>query len=162
MVTIITGKINTNKTTRMIAHYQENQSGDGFVAVKNMIQDTVHSYDAMRLSTKEKRVLVKRDLFFEDDFTVLCSIGPYLFNDDTVVFIEKTIRACVKQNISPIYMDEVGVLELNDRCFHNLLSYLASKEIDLVLSMREDLVDAIVKKYRFSPVEIIKTNGKGD
>ncbi len=155
MVIIVTGKINSNKTTKMLEIYKKNKIGDGFISIKNMVHDTVHSYDAMQLSTQEKNVLIKRTTFFDNDFEIACQIGPYLFNETTLRWIDQSIIKLVHKGISPIYLDEIGLLELEDKGLHKTLSYLIKKKIPLILSIREDLVEAIKTKYNIEINEIV-------
>lgn len=160
MTTIVIGKINDNKTTTMIDMYRHRGTGDGFVSIKHMIQDTVHSYDAMQLSTHEQRLFIKRDIFFDNDFTVCCKLGPYYFSDETMAWIKTTMLTLAKRAVTPLYLDEIGVLELEDNGFHDLLTSLVTMDVDLVLSVREDLVDAIIDHYNLTDVTIIKSTVK--
>ncbi|MFW5841898.1 MAG: nucleoside-triphosphatase [Bacillota bacterium] len=160
MNTIVIGKINDNKTTTMIELYKKRGTGDGFVSIKHMIQDTVHSYDAMQLSTHEQRVFIKRDIFYEDDFTVCCKLGPYYFSDETMAWIKETMLTLAGRGVTPLYLDEIGVLELENKGFHDLLKTLRSMDVDLVLSVREDLVDAIINHYNLEEVTLIKSTVK--
>ncbi len=136
--------------------YEQNRLGDGFIAIKNMVHDTVHSYDAMQLSTGEKHLLIKRKTFFEDDFTVGCQIGPYLFNESTLFHIKNTVETLLKNKVSPIYLDEIGVLELENKGLHTTVDMLVKSNTALVLSMREDLVTPLQNKYKFDVQKIIK------
>ena len=158
MVVIVTGKINDFKTTKMCALYEQDYQGDGFVSIKTMRDDRVYSYHAMRLSTGERRLLVLRDSFFNDEFTIACQIGPYLFNQETLDWMEQNITIMLKDNIKPIYLDEVGVLELSDEGTHPILVKLLASKTPLVLSMREDLIEPLTKKYQWEIEKIIITS----
>ncbi len=160
MNTIVIGKINDNKTTTMLELYKKRGIGDGFVSIKHMIQDTVHSYDAMQLSTHEQRLLIKRDIFYDDDFKVCCKLGPYYFSDETMAWIKETMLTLARRGVTPLYLDEIGMLELENKGFHDLLKTLLSKDIDLVLSVREDLVDKIINHYHLDDVTLIKSTVK--
>ncbi len=148
MVTIITGKINSNKTSTMIAHHRKLGCGDGFVSVKNMVGDTVHSYDAMQLSTEKKQVLIKRDIFYDNDFTVACSIGPYLFSEETLFYIHKQVEAMVHANEPYVFLDEVGVLELESKGFDLSIKTVLKSNSQLVMAVREDLVEQLIRHYK--------------
>jgi nucleoside-triphosphatase THEP1 len=160
MTTIVIGKINDNKTTTMIDLYKKRGTGDGFVSIKHMIQDTVHSYDAMQLSTHEQRVFIKRDIFYEDDFTVCCKLGPYYFSDETMAWIKETMLTLAHRGVTPLYLDEIGALELENKGFHDLLKRLCSLNVNLVLSVREDLVDEIIKHYNLTNITLLKSTVK--
>lgn len=139
--------------------YELDQLGDGFVAVKHMLKDKVHSYEAMRLKTKKRLPFIIRDEFAYEDFRVNCQIGPYLFNQDTIDAVNMAISQMIKDKVSPIYLDEIGLLELEGKCFDHILRKLVASKLDLVLSIREDLVEAIVQKYQINEYEVIKKEG---
>ncbi len=155
MVTIVTGKINSGKSSTILKHYQDNQLGDGFISVKRMHYDQVHGYDLMKLSDNSTRTFVVREEYLNENQEVVCHIGPYLFLKDTLDYVEKEIKQMVKNNISPIYLDEVGQLELYDQCFDNIFKFITSNNIDAVITVREDLVEKVTNKYNLINPKII-------
>ncbi|MBU1145820.1 MAG: hypothetical protein KJ971_08235 [Firmicutes bacterium] len=155
MVRIVTGKINSFKTTKMIELYKKIQKGDGFVSLKIMIKDKVHSYNALHLLTNETFPLIIRKEFNDSSKEVICQIGEYHFLKDTVLLIENTIEKMIKAKVSPIFLDEIGNLELQEKGFHQILKKMISSKLDLYLSIRADLVDEIIKKYNIEEFEII-------
>ncbi len=147
MVEIITGKINDFKTTTMKKRFVEDRKGDGFVSLKHMKDNRVRSYEAMRLSTGEKRLLAQNEAYFKDDFIVRDQIGPYLFNRETMAWIEREIEWMIEARVSPIYFDEIGMLELSGKGFSSMLEKMVSSKLDLVLVIRRDLVDRVVTVF---------------
>lgn len=150
MINVITGKINSGKTTKIIDVYDKSQQGDGFVSIKNMIGDKVHSYEIMQLSTREKRLLVLREDFLTDSWCESCKIGPYSFSKDTLDYIEKTMRNFIKNKISPVYLDEIGPLELQNECFHKIFMELLDNNCELYITIRKDSLADIIRKYNLS------------
>ena len=146
MVRIVTGKIDSLKTTRMRERYLRDRKGDGFIAIKRMIKDKVHSYEAVRLSTGERLPLIVRDEFVYTTFPVSCQIGPYLFNQETIDRITQSIGEMIRQKIEPLYLDEIGVLELEGKCFDHIFKKMVASGLDLVVSVREDLIEAFLAK----------------
>ncbi len=147
MVKIVTGKINSLKTTKMIELYEKDHLGDGFVSIKKMDKDKVHSYSVRRLSTKEEKLLIIRDEYNDENNEVLTSIGPYQFLDSTIKYVEEEIKTMIKNEVSTIYLDEIGILELEDKAFAKILRLLIKSDLDLIISVRENLVKAIIKKF---------------
>ncbi|GKX30038.1 hypothetical protein SH1V18_25180 [Vallitalea longa] len=147
MINVITGKINSGKTTKIINLYDELQMGDGFVSIKNMIGNKVHSYEIMQLSTRQKQLMVLREDFLTDSWCESCKIGPYSFSKDTLENIENTIRKFIKKNITPIFLDEIGPLELHNKCFHTIFRELLDNNCELYITIRKDSLEEIIKKY---------------
>lgn len=153
MVTIITGKINSGKSTTIKKLYQKQLKGDGFYSKKIMIDDKVHSYNIVLLSDNSEKLFVIRDEFYNVG-KIACEVGPYLFFKDTLTYIENTITKLIETNNTPIYLDEIGQLELYDQCFHDIFKYALSKNVDCVITVRKDLVDKVIRKYKIKDFNI--------
>jgi nucleoside-triphosphatase THEP1 len=155
MVIIVTGNINSYKTTKLVELFGQ-VGGDGFVAVKKMIGDQVHSYNSIRLTTGESKLLVLRDEFAPNGFVKQCQIGPYLFSKTTTMHIEAEIRKLIKQKKAPIFLDEIGVLELSGQCFANILTEMVESGLDLCLCMRKDVLQQVITKFNIGEHIIIE------
>jgi len=152
---IFTGKINEGKTTALKIHYEKNQLGDGFISVKKMINDRVHSYISTRLSTKEEKVILVHEQFFSKDFLVAGKIGPYIINLLTLETIEKSIMKMIASQVEPIYLDEIGVLELKGYGYDYIFRKMIQSKLAFIISVREDLVDEVISKYQLKDVQTI-------
>ena len=155
MLNIVTGRINSSKTTKIAGIYNSKKIGDGFISLKKMDGHLVHSYDILRLSTNEKRLLVIRDIYSDSNFVKCCQIGPYLFNSETVKYIENTLRELINQKVSPLFLDEIGLLELDNLCFHNIFTQMLKSDLDIYVTIRKDLLDKILAKYKIKEYNLI-------
>lgn len=156
MVKIVTGKINSGKSTMIYEMYQKDQLGDGFISVKRMHYDKVHGYDIMRLKDLSMNLFVIREENLTDSINISCQIGPYIFIKESLSFIETEITKMIDDNISPIYLDEIGQLELYDQGFHNIFKKILSSKSDCVITVREDLVEKVIEKYNIKESNIIR------
>lgn len=152
---IFTGKINEGKTSALRDHYEKNQLGDGFISVKKMIGDRVHSYISTRLSTKEEKVILVHEQFFSKDFLVAGKIGPYIINLLTLESIEKSIIKMISSKVEPIYLDEIGVLELKGYGYDYIFRKMVQSKLPFIISVREDLADEVISKYQLKDIEVI-------
>jgi nucleoside-triphosphatase THEP1 len=155
MIKIVTGKINSYKTTRLFNHYQDSLLGDGFIARKMMKNDLVYGYDLIQLSNGYKIPFIRRDIFDDTAYEVIYKLGPYHFFESAFLYVEEKIDEFIKQGISPIYLDEISLLELQDQGFHQVLLKLLEQKIDLVLVIREDLLEQVLTKYKIEDYELI-------
>lgn len=158
MLNIVTGKINSSKTNTILDIYKSLKKGDGFISIKNMNNNIVHSYDILHLATSEKKLLVIRDIYSEKDFVKCCQIGPYMFSESTVKDVEIKIRELIKQNVSPLFLDEIGLLELDDNCFHDIFLEMLMSKLEIYVTVRTELLDKILKKYKIDEYNLIQTN----
>lgn len=147
MVHFISGKMNDGKTTSLISTYRESGVGEGFALIKVMKDSKVHSYIARKLSSDEERLFIIRDSWLAEDFDQVCKIGPYCFSKSTLRWIESTIKEAVREGVSPIYLDEVGVLELQGEGYSDLIKFLVKERIDLYLTIRDDLLKKVMTYF---------------
>lgn len=159
MVGIVTGKINSGKTTRMKALHQTH-GGDGFIMVKTMDGQTVKSYHVLRLSTGEQRLLVLREGYNDLTFKEVTRIGPYRFDRHTLAWMEATMQDLIHSGVSPLYLDEVGKLELKGEGFHSILKAMIASDKACFISMREDLVHPITQAYQLNAYLVKEGNEK--
>jgi nucleoside-triphosphatase THEP1 len=154
MVQIVTGKMNSFKTTKMIELFNQ-LGGDGFVSVKKMVGSEVHSYHIMQLSTGESALFIGKENNIPEDFEIESQIGPYLVSKQTLLLIESKLRSMIKAKVEPIFLDEVGLLECNGLCFASILKELLTSNLELYLSIRSDLVDLVVDTFHINNYNII-------
>lgn len=158
MITIVTGKINEGKTTKIKLMYHEDKKGDGFIAIKKMDGTNVHSFLATKLSTKEQKVLMLHKNYYSESFISAGKIGPYLINLFTLSWVEKSIEKMIKKRVEPIYLDEIGVLELDGYGYDRILKKLIDSKLDLIISTRTDLLEKIKEHYNLKDVKVIEVS----
>lgn len=156
MIHIVTGKINSGKSTKMLALYQQHKAGDGFLSVKRMHYQKVHGYDIMKLSTMETKPIVIHEDYIRKEVDIICQIGPYLFLKDSVDFVTNSIQKMINDHVSPIFLDEIGKLELDNQCFHSIFLQMVEENVDCYISVKEDLVEQVIQKYQLQDYEIIR------
>ena len=156
MVKIITGKINSGKTTMLLNQYRKNYTGDGFVAIKKIQDQEVYGYTILRLSDNKTYPWMIRQNHYHQEFSNAGTFGPFYINLDIVPLLERVVDELIKQQASPIYLDEVGVLEMNGGGYHNALKKVLSSKLDLVLAIREDLVEPVTSHFGINDYELNK------
>ncbi|QMS84407.1 nucleoside-triphosphatase [Candidatus Xianfuyuplasma coldseepsis] len=156
MIHIVTGTINSGKSSRLLHLYHQHQQGDGFISVKRMHYQTVHGYDLLRLRDLSTRPFVMHEKFYHDtDREIACQIGPYLFFKDVLQDIEQEIINSIKQGASPIFLDEIGLLELQHKCFAKLLQFIVKHDIEAYITVRKDLIDDVVSTFSITSYDIV-------
>jgi nucleoside-triphosphatase THEP1 len=155
MVKIVTGKINSYKTTRLLNLYNEINEGDGFIATKTMKDNLVYGYTLVRLSDGYEMDLVIRDIFDDSTKPIIYQLGPYHFYQEAFVFIHNEIKRFINLGISPVFLDEISLLELNNMGYYQGLIALLKQDIDLYLVIREDLLEKVLKKFNINEYEIV-------
>lgn len=148
-ITVISGEIDAGKTTRMEAIYREINRGDGFLSKKVFTTaGEFIGYELVRLSTSEKIPLAYKKEFIPGVFDEIYCRGPFHFSREAFEWAEKVIDEILEQEITPIFIDEIGPLELQDQGFCDVLKKVLnygeySKDIYLVVRNRcvHDVMD---------------------
>jgi nucleoside-triphosphatase THEP1 len=158
MIKIVTGKINSQKTTRMMDLYLKDRKGDGFISQKIMNDQKVYGYHAMKLSSREKRLLMIHKDFYLSEFFCIEKIGPYLIHPSVKQWVEQEIDKMIQKKIQPIYLDEIGALELGGLGFDSIFKTMVSSGLNLIIVVREDMIDLVIKHYQLNDVTIIESS----
>lgn len=158
MIKIVTGKINSKKTTRMMDLYLQDHQGDGFISLKTMSEQKVYGYHALKLSSREKRLLMVHKDFYLNEFFCIEKIGPYLIHPSVKQWVEQEIGKMIQKKVQPIYLDEIGALELSGMGFDDIFKKMVLSGLDLVIVVREDMIDQVVNHYQLKDVTIIKSS----
>ncbi len=90
-----------------------------------------------------------------DDFVFLYNIGPYLVYKTTIELIDQMYETWIKENVTPLYFDEVGKLELSGKGFHCALKGALEKNLDVYMTVRDDLIEAVLEKFEIKEYELI-------
>ena len=155
MITIITGNINDHKTTKAYRHFLKDRKGDGVLSVKIMDHHQVLYYEAFHLQSNQKKVLCYHEKHQQVDFKHE-KIGPYGFIPETQKWVENLMIHLIEQKVEPLYLDEIGVLELEGHGFHSILKRMLESQLDLVLVMRKPLIERWKQMYQVEAVTIIE------
>ena len=164
MVKIITGKINSTKTTRIKNHYLTHKKGDGIISQKIMIDKNVFGYSAVRLSDNLEFPFMIHETFYKKDLhqngdifdnNICGQIGPYMIYQKGIKKVNAVYKELFKKKVSPLYFDEIGKLEIQGSGFYKILKKAIKKDINLIITVREDLIEEIVDKLNISNYEII-------
>ncbi len=154
MVHIVTGKIDSGKTSRLERIHAE-KGGDGFIALKDMEAGRVRGYFAKRLSTGKTFPLSVHNENALVAFSVAFSIGPYRFSADAVQRIDAVMRSLLEEGVEPLYLDEVGPLELKGEGFDGLVKAMAASGREVYLTVRDSLVERVIRHYGLENAKIL-------
>jgi len=160
MIKIITGKINAGKTTTLLNEYRKNLIGDGFAAIKKMKGKEVYGYTMLRLSDNSTIPWMIHQNHYHQDFSHSGKFGPFYLNLNLLPLLESVVNELVKQQVSPIYLDEVGVLEIMGGGYHNILKKVLASGLDLVIAVREDFVKPVTSHFAINDYELLKVQGE--
>jgi nucleoside-triphosphatase THEP1 len=156
MVYIITGKINEGKTTKLLSIFNKIKYGDGFINQKVFVDGVNAGQEIMRLSTGEKRYFSLKDGYMPDTWNEKVRYGSYSFSEEGFAFAEKIIRDVIENRTEPVFIDEIGPLELQGAGFHDLFSALLEQKIKIYAAIRESCLENAIQKFAIEDYVLIK------
>ncbi len=160
MVTIITGPINSGKTTKMEDIFKSNREGDGFISLKLIENDVVEGFDVMKISSKEIKPFIRRRGNELPEWKENCILGPYTISEEAINWATKEIEGMINKEIFPIYLDEIGLLELKGKCFYKILKKMLNANGEIYISTRDENLDAVISKFDIKNAKIIRTGAR--
>ncbi len=157
MVYIITGDKNRGKTERIRLLYQE-RGGDGFISSKRFSEGVPSGYDIVRLSTGEAMAFAVRGDSIPADWDEIGTAGSYSFSGKALRFAESIIDDILKRGIEPVYLDEIGTLEIRGRGFTPLLRRVLETERDIFMAVRRNCVQRVIDAFAIGNNRIISVD----
>jgi nucleoside-triphosphatase THEP1 len=163
MVYIIKGEINQGKTQQILSIYNRDKQGDGFVSKKIFINQTEFAgYEIVRLSTDEKMPLAYKLQHVPSGWDEIYRRGPFSFSKAAFVFGEHIIDDIIDRNIDPVYIDEIGPIELNGNGFFAILEKIMKTQKDVYITVRSHCVEDVINKFNIRNYKIIMVNEKDE
>jgi nucleoside-triphosphatase THEP1 len=155
MVNIITGEINSGKTSRLLTLYGEINRGDGFFCRKNYIANHYAGQVIVRLTNGASTCFSCKQTFKPPGWDEAYTYEDYSFSRRGLLFANQIAMEIVRNNTQPVFMDEIGPLELADRGFHEMLIQFLHLKTDLFIVVRASCLREVINKYNISSLRII-------
>jgi nucleoside-triphosphatase THEP1 len=134
-VDIITGERDSGKSTRFLELLDGCPADDiAICSQKIMERGTTIGYNLTIKPEDREYEFIKLSASSSCDDADVYHQGHYVFLKDTFNIVEKHITNHPRP--SRIWIDEIGKLELQGKGFFNVLSYIASQDINMVIVVR--------------------------
>jgi nucleoside-triphosphatase THEP1 len=155
MVFIITGGIDEGKTREIGAIYRQIKKGDGWVSGKIFLNEEFIGYEIQRLSTNEKLPLAYKKEYVPSGWDEICARGPFCFSKRAFEFAGKIIDEIIEKNINPVFIDEIGPLELQGKGFYPLLEKILKTPKDVYIVVRSHCIEDVIKRFNIRGYKIL-------
>ena len=146
---VITGAIGSGKTTflkELNAKIKlSNRSVSGFYSERIIKNEETIGYDVVAVEKCEKAVFLRKSGKDEQE-----KVGPYFIYEDGVNLAQKSINSSANY----IFIDEIGKLELKGKGWANILPDLVNSDSTLILSLREEIHQELIRKFKLKPTFI--------
>lgn len=156
MINIITGDIDSGKTTRMYEFYQQARFGDGFVTKKIYLNNINIGQRIIRLSNGEDRVFSLKKNFIPYSWNEKYRYYDYSFSTEGINFAERIIYDTVFNKHEPIFIDEIGPLEIfNKQGLFNSLNEVIDYEMELFVVVRDECLKPFLERFDIKHYSIL-------
>lgn len=147
MVYIITGDVNTGKSTYLLSLFQKNNMGDGFYNRKLYSGSTYIGQEMVHLSTGNTSPFSYRSDHIPEQWDELFTYLDYSFSSSGLHFCKAIIRNIMESPL-PAYIDEIGPVELQEQgLYHDFLELLQTKK-DIYVVIRHRCLSEVLLKFK--------------
>jgi nucleoside-triphosphatase THEP1 len=142
MIYLITGGINSGKTTKMQELFKQNPQGDGFVCPKVFDNGRFIRYDIRHLQSGKTLPFVYPADSIPENWDEQLRYGKFTFSAQAFSFADTIADQSVRNHISPFFLDEIGPLELDlHEGFYAMFRKILFQDIDLYVSIRKSRIN---------------------
>lgn len=146
-IKIVTGRVQSGKTTSLFKFISENKDTDGILSpIVNNKRMLYH------ISTK-----TIKEFEAEKHSTDIVSVGKYRFLSDSFDWANQKIIESFNSSVKYIIIDEIGKLELRGEGLHKsaqeIIKEIKNSDKILILVIRDYLLDEILKYYNITEHE---------
>jgi nucleoside-triphosphatase THEP1 len=145
---LLTGAIQTGKSEALL-QWCKHENMSGFITPTFLEKKILYN-----ISNKEKT------LYQAEEGNDTIAIGQYFLAKNAFAIANSIVLNSVALQKKWIVMDEIGKLELNNEGHHDTLLYLLNNyEGNILLVVRDSLLEKIIEKYKFiAPIIIEKAD----
>lgn len=157
MIYLLTGPVNSGKTSWVLCDYQNFPEADGFACKKVWAGSELTGYDLFHLKTGLTCPMIRTLNRIPPVWEETARLNDrFSFSNAGFLFARHITQNAILNNVRRFYLDEAGHLEVQGNGFHLLLEALLGADIDLVIVVRDTLVERLVATYSISQYELIR------
>jgi nucleoside-triphosphatase THEP1 len=156
MIYIITGEINSGKSSYLRYLFHQNRTGDGFYNRKIFLDSTYIGQEMVHLSTGAICPFSYRLEHVPVPWDELFTYQDYSFSHNGFLFCRDIINHAV-YNLEPFYIDEIGPLELQEKGLFLDFKELLQTKKDIYVVIRDRCLSDVLEKFKIDHYTILKS-----
>jgi nucleoside-triphosphatase THEP1 len=147
MIYIITGEINSGKSSYLLKLYNRNRIGDGFYNRKLFSDSNYIGQEIVKLSNGHSSPFSYKSGYLPMYWDELFTYQDYSFSRSGLLFCSEIIRSSLN-NPLPCYIDEIGPLELQEiGLYQEFIEILQTKK-DIYVVIRNRCLSDVLLKFK--------------
>ena len=145
-VTIITGDRHSGKTTRLLNHIEALKNSGvsvaGIIATGTFKDDVRDSFLLKDVSTNIEKAFMSTSECNNCD-----KVGRFYINNETYKWGVMVLENAIKSDVNTIVIDEIGMLELNEKGWCSVLVKALNTNKNIVITVRDKFADDVAVKF---------------
>ncbi len=146
MVYLLTGPRDSGKTTRLLKLYEEKRGG-GIASIKGK-KDGYEFYKIAFLGSAQPSLLLATENPEYAENPDFFKFKRFYFSKTAFKKAKLYITQIIALSVSPIFLDEVGKLELNGMGFHNVCLKLIGLQSDVYITVRDTNLSEFLRVFK--------------
>lgn len=155
MITFITGLKNSGKSTYLYEWFKKEPIGSGVISIKRYVENIHIGYDLLLLPSCKQiqlcTLLSPTHITQAEDLIQ----GKFIFEKGIFEKSSQYISENLPQKGKPIWIDEIGLLEVEGKGFMPILKEISSLEYDMRIGVRLSCVYQIARMLHNNHIHII-------
>ena len=156
MIYIICGEFNSGKTAKIKSIYLKDKRGDGFITEKMYRDSVFYGYETVRLSTGESVIQSLKSEFFPALEIPLYTKGAFSFFSEGFTFADAVIDDVILKETCPVFIDEIGPLELQGKGFNELFKKIITTDRTIYFTVRNYCLEKVISLYSLEKYSLIR------
>ena len=148
-VTIITGDRYSGKTTRLL-NYIETLKNSGVSVAGIVAIGTFKNNDRDSFLLKDISTNIEKPFMSRTECDNCDKIGRFYIDNETYKWGLEILEKAIKSNVNTIVIDEIGMLELNEKGWYSVLKKALNSDKKIVITVRDKFVDDVTFKFGIS------------
>jgi len=156
MIFLVTGGINTGKTSYMDSLYGKIGEGDGFICPKVFEKSGFLRYDIRRLSSGKTKPFACSVEAIPENWNEKCRFGKYSFSSEGLEFAGQIVDELIEKKIEPFLIDEVGPLEIEDHAgLYSLVKKVVDSGLSGFIAVRKPMVTKFIDTFQTGEAQFV-------
>ena len=100
-----------------------------------------------------------RKQYLSDSWDEIYNYKDYSFSKRGLEYASLVINELLEKHTSPVFLDEIGPLELEEKGFSPLLTGLLGRATTLYLTIRESCLSQVINHFHIKAYDILNLKG---
>lgn len=156
MVYIIAGPVDSGKTTLLYRISRLIGAGDGFLLRKQFDGGAFAGQAIMRIADGREMAFSRRLPYIPEGWAEACRYGDFSFSSNGLQFADAIVEETLRNGSEPVFIDEIGPLELEMRGSYALFNKALEAGVELYFTVRESCLEDVIGRFGITDYAVLR------